>query len=231
MTGLEVQKSDLQSQAEKLSMVSHEILHQSCDVRNGVEQPRKKIRALATQLRNDLTKSTGLKDALDNTKAKMALMDKLMVELDANARQAEQLQRNIIEQKQILGAVRVSTQAKRLIDEIGEQTDELLKAKSDAEQQVHAVSQEVEAMLRNKERLRRELERTQVEFEDEQMAILVLESELKHLRSEFERIKSMAIVEARRNVELQRTIREQEMDATVRYLATHAKDIHKVGRV
>jgi hypothetical protein len=65
----------------------------------------------------------------------------------------------------------------------GEQTDELLKAKPDAEQQVQAVSQEVEAMLRNEERLRRELKRTQVESKDEQMAILVLESELNESRS------------------------------------------------
>jgi sugar-specific transcriptional regulator TrmB len=231
MTDWGTHKSELQTQAEKLGLVSHDILHQSSQAKKGVDEQRRTITALATQLRNDLGKSKELKDALDDAKAKVALIDNLSTELQANHDQANQLRKNIIEQKQILRAVRVSAQARRMLDEIAEQTDELMKAKSDAEQQVAAVSREAEAILQKEETLKKQLDEAQIKYKQEQMALLVLESEMKELQAEFERVKTQAVVEGRRNVELHKTIREEKMDATVRYLATHAKDIHRVDRV
>jgi hypothetical protein len=224
-------KSELQTQAEKLGLVSHDILHQSSQAKNGVEDQRRTIVALATQLRNDLGKSKELKDALDDAKAKVALIENLAAELEANHEQANQLRKNIIEQKQILRAVRMSAQARRMLDEIAEQTEELMKAKADAEHQVAAVSQEADAILQREESLKRRLEGAQAEYREEQMALLVVESEMRELRAEFERVKIQAVAEGRRNVELQTTFRKEKMDATVRYIATHTKDIHRVDRV
>jgi hypothetical protein len=231
MLGWMGEKSDLQTQAEKLGLVSHDILHQSSQSRQGVEEQRRMIFTLASQLRGDVEKAKELKDALDDARAKVALIDTLASELEANHKQAQQLQRNITEQKQILRAVRISAQAKRLIDEIGEQTDDLLKAKADAQLQVDTVSKEADAMLLKEEELKGRLQQAQTVFKNEQMGLLVIESELRELQSEFERVKRLAIVEGRRNVELQKSIREERIDATVRYLATHEKDIHRVDRV
>jgi chromosome segregation ATPase len=229
--GWQSQKSDIQTEAEYLAMVSHDVLHQSSESRVGVEQQRKKIASLATQLRTDTEKAKELKDELELAKSKVALIDNLAVELDANRKQAEDLQRSIVEQRQILRAVRISAEARRLVDDISSQTDELVRAKSDAEAQVEAVMKELDGLLKNEDQLKSELAQAQREFKSEQMALLVLEAELRELRAEFERVKVRAIEEGRRNVELQKSLREERMNATVRYIVTHSRDIHRVDRV
>jgi chromosome segregation ATPase len=117
------------------------------------------------------------------------------------------------------------------MDDIAEQTAELLKAKDDAEQHIQAVEQEVEKMLESEAKLKEDLERSQDEFKNEQMATLVLESEVTELRAEFERLKALALVEGQRHVQLQRTVREEKMEGALRYLITHGREVHRADRV
>jgi hypothetical protein len=209
-------KSELQTQAERRGLVGHEILHQSVQARNSVEEQRWTVVELATQPWNDLDESKKLKDPVEDAKAKIALAENLAAGREANREQGSQLRKSIQEQKQRPRAIRISTQGRLILDEIAEQTEGLTKAKDDAELQAAAVTREEDA---------------QIAYRRKQMALLAPESELRELQAEFERVKRQAVAEGRRNVELQKAIREEKKDATVRYVATHARDIYRVGHV
>lgn len=86
--------------------------------------------------------------------------------------------------------------------------------------------------LKTKEEiLKKELEKSQEIFKNEQMSMFVMEAELRELKSEFERVKQNLIDEGRRNVELQKLIREEKMDATMRFLLNHSTEIHRVDKI
>ena len=199
--------------------------------RSHIEKQRKEIRRLANELRDDLTKSKQLRDSVDDAKTKVALIDNLKTEIEANKEHAEQLQKSIAEQRQYLRAVRVSAQAKAIISDLEKQTDELITTKEEAEKELESSRHELEELCETEKRLNNEYLQAQEAFKAEQMSVLVVEAELRELKAEFERVKANVIQEGRRNVELQKSLREEKMNATMRFLLTHANEIHRADKV
>ena len=225
------QKAELLSDAENMALGSQKIVHESSVAREGVEKQRKEIRRLANELRDDLTKSKQLRDSVDDAKTKVALIDNLKTEIEANKEHAEQLQKSIAEQRQYLRAVRVSAQAKAIISDLEKQTDELITTKEEAEKELESSRHELEELCETEKRLNNEYLQAQEAFKAEQMSVLVVEAELRELKAEFERVKANVIQEGRRNVELQKSLREEKMNATMRFLLTHANEIHRADKV
>ncbi|OHT13866.1 hypothetical protein TRFO_15886 [Tritrichomonas foetus] len=225
------EKSELLSEAEHLSMISHDALHKSSEAREYVDNQRKKIQSLAAELRHDLTKSKELRDKLDDAKTKVTLIPNLLMEIDMNKNSADSMNKNISEQKQILKAVRVSKQAQEVLDDIAKQTEELAFAKKDSERTLENTQKELVTLKEKEKIIKKELEIAQEDFKNEQMKVFVMEAELRDLRSEFQRMKAMVIEEGRKNVELHKTLREQKMDATMRFWLDHSNEIHKAEKV
>lgn len=225
------EKADLLSESECLAMVSHETVHKTTEAREFVEGQRKRIQALANELRGDLTKSKELRDQLDDTKCKIALIDNLIQEIDANKRQADNLTAQIKEQKQILRAVRISAQAKLVLEDLASQTTELVEAKENAERSQKEAKEELTELVQNEKNLKQDLAQAQENFKQEQMEVFVIEAEIRDLNIELNNLKSAVIEEGRKNVELQRYIREEKIDATMRYMVLHSNEIHRVNQV
>ena len=225
------EKSELLSRAEHLSLISHEALHKSTESREFVDNQRKKIQTLANELKHDLAVSKKLKEKLDDAKYKVALIPNLTSEIDVNKRQADTMNKNITEQKQILKAVRVSKQAQAVLDDIAKQTEELEFSKSNSEKTYESAKEELEALKEKEKRVIVELEAAREKFKEAQMNVFVTESELKDMKAEFQRVKNLVIEEGRKNVELQKTMREQKMEAAMRYIRAHSKEIHRSDKV
>lgn len=225
------EKSDLLNEAEELSMVSHDAVHKASEAREFVDQQRKKIHNLAAELRNDLTVSKDLRDKLDDAKTKVSLIPNLLTEIDINKNSVDNLNKGIGEQRQILKAARVSKQAQTVLDDIAKQTEELIFAKKDSERTFDNVTKELKQLEEKEAGLNQKLNKAREDFKNEQMLVFVLEAELRELKSEHSRVKAMVIEEGRKNVALQKTIREEKMDATMRYIKNHSNEIHRVERV
>lgn len=225
------EKSELLSQAEQLSMISHDALHKASEARELVDQQRKKIHSLALELRNDLTSSKQLRDQLDDAKNKVSLIPNLMTEIDVNNSNADTMNKGIGEQRQILKAVRVSKKAQAVLDDISKQIEDLAFAKKDSEKSLDSTKKELNELKEKEESVKKELEKAQKDFKNEQMKVFVMESELRELKAEFQRVKSLVIEEGRKNVELEKSIREEKMDATLRFIMTHANEIHRADKV
>lgn len=231
LTEWATEKAELLTEAENMSLTSQKILHESSQAREGVERQRKEIRKLANELRDDLTKSKQLRDAVDEAKMKVSLIDNLKAEIEANKERAEQLQKGIAEQRQFLRAVRVSAQAKAIISDLEKQTEELTGTKENAEKELEERRNEYQSLCEAEVRTKHELLMAQEAFKAEQMSLLVVEAELRELKAEFERVKETVIEEGRKNVELQKSLREEKMNATMRFILTHSKDIHRADKV
>lgn len=225
------EKSELLNQAEKLSMISHDALHKASEERELVDQQRKRIHSLALELRNDLTSSKQLRDKLDDAKNKVSLIPNLLSEIDVNNCNADNMNKGIGEQKQILKAVRVSKKAQAVLDDISKQIEDLNFAKKDSERSLESTKKELSELKEKEEAVKKELLKAQNDFKSEQMKVFVMEAELRELKAEFQRVKSLAIEEGRKNVELEKTIREEKMDATLRFIMTHANEIHRADKV
>jgi hypothetical protein len=225
------ERMDLQSSTEELSMLTHGALHTSTEARNAIDTQRRRIRELAADLRRDLLHTKELHDLLEEAKVKLSMVDQLINETDANRMQAENLERNIAQQKQILRAVRVSKQAQTLIDDLANQTAELQKAKDAAEAQAAQAELDVQESILNEERLAQELEVEQTRFALAQMDASALDAELKELRAEFQREKEFVIIDGRKNVELHTWIREERIDAAARFMVENSRKIHRLDRV
>ncbi|KAK8893337.1 hypothetical protein M9Y10_021754 [Tritrichomonas musculus] len=225
------EKSDLLNQAEQLSTISHDALHKASEAREIVDQQRKKIHSLALELRNDLTTSKQLRDKLDDAKNKVSLIPNLLSEIDVNNSNADSMNKGIGQQKQILKAVRVSKKAQAVLDDISKQIEDLAFSKKDSEKTLESTKKELNELKEKEDGIKKELQQAQDEFKKEQMGVFVLEAELRELKSEFDRVKSLVIEEGRKNVELQKFIREEKMDATLRFIMTHSNEIHKAEKV
>lgn len=141
------------------------------------------------------------------------------------------MNKGIGQQKQILKAVRVSKKAQAVLDDISKQIEDLAFSKKDSEKTLESTKKELNELKEKEDGIKKELQQAQDEFKKEQMGVFVLEAELRELKSEFDRVKSLVIEEGRKNVELQKFIREEKMDATLRFIMTHSNEIHKAEKV
>lgn len=225
------EKSGLLSNAEQLSLVSHDALHKASQMREQVEGQRKKIQSLAAEFRADLSKSKELRELLDDYKMKVALTDNLIAEIDANKRKSDLMLTQINEQKMLMRAVRVSQAAKQKLDDLASQTEELNQTKETAETQYNEAKEELQSFVIREGPLRNKLKEAEEEFKKKQMEVLVLEADIREIKAELLRTKPKAIGEGRKNVGLQRVLKKKNMDATQKYLIRHQADVFGIEKV
>jgi len=225
------EKTELLSKAEKLSLVSHEALHNASLKREMVEQQRRKIQGLAADLRSDLSKAKELRELLDEQKNQVALIENLILEIDSNKRRADSLVSQINEHKMLLRAVRISAHAKEKIESLEAQVKELTDAKNDAQAKLNQANEEYISMNKKEKELQKQNATMDSEFKIRQMEVFILESEIKELGSEVSRIQPKAIEEGRKYINLNRLLKKKKMDATQRFLLNNSSNVHRSMRV
>lgn len=224
-------KAQLLSAAEQFSLISHDALHKASQMREQVEGQRKKIQNLASEFRTDLSKSKELRELLDSYKTKVALTDSLIQEIDSNNRKSDQMKTQINEQKMLLRAVRVSQAAKAKLDDLANQTSELNQTKKTAEEALEMAKSELKALEEKEDPLKEQLSVAEANFKKNQMEVLVLEADIRELKSELERMKPLVLNEGRKNVNLMRVFKKKNMDATAKYLSMHCQDIYLPDKI
>lgn len=220
-------KSDLLSETEHISMISHDALHKASKMRESVEMQRRKIQTLAAEFRHDLAKSKELRATLDRQKSNILLTDNLTIEMDENKQKSDMIQNCINEQKLLLRAVRVSEAAKQKIDELNEQVEELRKTQIEVERVLEESKQEYASLEKLERELKQNLIITQTDFKSRQMEVFVLEANIRELKDELNLIKRMALDEGKKNVELSRELRKKRMEATSRFFSKNHRVIHR----
>lgn len=225
------ERGEYQAEAEHLSIASQASLHNCTVIRDEVEDQRRKIQFLASELRNCLTKSKELRDALDQGKNKIALTKNLLMEIESNNQSVESLNKMINEQKAILKAVRVSEQAQMVLDDLKAQTEELRVTKTNADNNLEKATREHIEAKRYEQEMKEKLSKAMKEFKTAQMEMLILESDVRELKTEHEKQRKLAIEEGRKNLELQRSLRVEKMEAAQRFIIENVDKIHRVDRV
>ena len=225
------ERNEYLSEAERLSILAQQAVHDAAIARTEVEQQRKKIQGLAADFRRELSRAKTLRDAVDSAKMKVQLTKNLVAEIDANNQKVENLTQLINEQKTILKAVRISEQAKSVLDDLDHQVSELTDAKARADRQLTRILDEQARLKDTYIDAQGMLKRARDRFKAAQMEMLVLEAEIRDLKAEHDKQKVVAMENGRRNRELQRDIRVERMEATQRFVLENSKKIHRVDRV
>lgn len=225
------QRSEFLVHAEELSIVSQASICTASQARKEVDAQRSTMKALAIELRRHLSQSKDLRTAIDQGKAKVALVKNLKIEIEANEEHLDVIKRLIEEQKTILKAVRVSEQAQSVLDDLDEQINDLKNTKEE-------VTMELQRTLRDQGEIRHiemegkaKLDAALNMFKRAQTEMFVLESDVRELRAEHDKQKRTAVRERRRHVDLQRQVRVERMEATQRFVYDNSDKIHRVDRV
>ncbi|OHT01754.1 hypothetical protein TRFO_31318 [Tritrichomonas foetus] len=225
------ERSELLSEAEKYSIISQDALHKSAIIREQVESQRKKIQKLATELRTNLSHSKELREKLDENKRKVALIQNLIIEIDANSTKTDQLEKTVAEQRAILKAVRISEQAQSILDDNEDQIKELQTAKHNAKLQlIEAKKEQKLASIQEKHALQRVAEEEK-KFREAQSRMFVLEADIREMKEEYTKQRQSAITEGIKNVDLQVKLKGERIDAAQRFIIENCGKIHRVERV
>ena len=225
------ERNEFLSVCEHLAVTAQQTVHDAAVARAEVEQQRKRIQGLAMDFRRELSKAKVLRDAVDNAKMKVQLTKNLSLEIDSNNQKVEALTKLINEQKTILKAVKISDQAKAVLEDLDKQVAELTDAKAKATAELHATLDKKARLKADHANAQAELKRARDYFKAAQMEMLVLEADIRELKSEHDKQILTARENGRRNRELQRDIRVERMEATQKYVIENSDKIHKVDRV
>ncbi|KAH0787214.1 hypothetical protein GPJ56_008928 [Histomonas meleagridis] len=225
------ERSDLLSSVEHYLLVSHDYVKKASEARATVKDQRNKILELSNKLRNKLIKSKKLRISLDESKSKVSKIENLQSEIESNEKRSKELSLEIVEQNKILKAVRVSIQAKNVINNISEQINELTSTKEKSENDLKVILNELRNLEDEEKKVKCELESAKDEFKIEQMKVFSLDSELKELKSELERVKVNTADEIKKSNELNSAVRDEKVNTAMRFLITHSGEIYKAERV
>ena len=226
-----IEKTKLLSCSEKLSIDSHQALHTSTLKKEGVEAQRTKISKLAYELRQCLSKAKELRDLLEEQKQKVNLIDTLTIEIDQNKAKSNHLIEMINQQKLLLGAKKVSKEATEMIKQQNDQIKELTETVIAANSHMLDVQDEKARLEQNEISLKEALDRADEEFRRSQTNVLVLDSEIAQLKRELERASKEAKDEGRKNVDLNRRLREEKIEAAESFLERNVRSIHRPDKV
>lgn len=221
----------LLTEAEKYSMISQSSIHKAAEIAEEVESQRKKIQKLSAELRNCLAKSKQIKEQLDQDKKKLAMIQNLKDEIEANTSKTAELEKTLAEQRQVLRAVKISAQAQSILDENDAQIADLKKSKKEAnnklkeaERQQYEIDQlELDVLRRIEEATRR--------FQLEQSQMFVLESDIREMKSEYAKKRQAALDQGKKQVELQCQLKGEKINAAQRFIIENVNQIHRVDRV
>lgn len=225
------ERSELLAQAEEISLMSQSALHKSTLISEQVEQQRRQIQKLAADLRVNVKHSKELRDKLEDSKRKVALIQSLSTEIEANNKKTEELEKAVTEQKAILKAVRISQQAQSILDENKEQIKELRAAKEDAKEKLATVMREKKEAEDLEKLTIQKIADAKNRFKIAQSKMFVLEADVRELKAEYAKQRQAAIDQGRKNVDLQCKLKNERIDATQRFIFENCNQIHKVERV
>lgn len=225
------ERSELLAQAEEVLLMSQTALRKSSTLSEQVEQQRRQIQKLAADLRTNVKQSKELRDKLEDSKSKVALIQSLSIEIDANTSKTEELEKTVSEQKAILKAVRISQQAQSILDENSEQIKELRAAKEDAKEKLSQTLREKREAEALEELAKQKVIDAQNRFKYAQSQMFVLEADVRELKAEYAKQRQEAIDQGRKNVDLQCKLKNERIDATQRFIIENCNQIHKVERV
>lgn len=225
------ERSELLAEAEKYSLISQTSLHKSAIISEQVEQQRRKIQGLAAELRKSVKKSKELRDQLEDSKRKVALIQSLSLEIDSNSSKTEELQKVVSEQKAILKAVRISQQAQSILDDNEVQIKELREAKENAKEKLTKAMREKREAEELEQLTIQKVYDAQNRFKKAQSQMFVLEADVRELKAEYAKQRQSAIDQGRKNVDLQCQLKNERIDATQRFIIENCNHIHKVDRV
>lgn len=226
-----VERSELLSEAESLSIQSQSVVHNTTVARENVEEQRRKIQKLAIELRTSLTRSKELRDQLDSSKEKVALTDNLRIEIDSNNNRLTFLNKQINEQKQVLKAVRISEAARSAIEANNDQIQELHEIEIKCTSELLEAQKEEAEVIDQLNAIEDNVAEADERFKNAQSEMLVLDSDIRELSAEYNRQVQEAIEQGRKNVGLETELRKEKIEAAQRYLISNCDKIHKVETV
>ena len=225
------EKTKLLSNSEKLSIQSHEQLHNASLHREKVDQQRGKMQQLAQELRQCLTTAKEMRSLLDEEKNKVALINTLTSEIDANRSKSDQLISQVNEQKVLLNAKKVSQAALNILDDQKKQIQELKEVLQKVEGIRNKAEHEKDKLEREEKRLNEELINATELFKKTQTRAMVLDSDIEQLKAELERSLNAAKAEGKKNVQLNKTYREEKIIAADSFIERNILTIHRPERV
>ena len=225
------EKTKLLSDSEKLSIQSHEQLHNASLHREKVDQQRNKMQQLAQELRQCLTTAKEMRCLLDDEKNKVALINILTSEIDANKNKSDQLIAQVNEQKLLLNAKKVSQAALNILDDQKNQIQELKEVLQKAEDIRDKAEYERNKLEKEEKRLSEALDNATELFKKTQTRAMVLDSDIEQLKAELERSLNAAKAEDKKNVQLNKTLREEKIMAADSFIERNITTIHRPEKV
>lgn len=224
------EKQELVIKCEMISRVSQDSLHQATIARTSVEAQRAKIKELANELKSILANSKVLKDKIDAMKSLYSISDTLTNELSANKTEIEKLNQELVTQKKILKAVKVSATGQKKLDEIKQQLQSLAETRAKAETDFEKAISDLQKAKENETNSRSQLAIEEREFVEAQNSAMIIEAEVRVLQKELLRIKENAVAAGRKNLTLQMSLREEKLRSTQNFMLGRMFDIYKPER-
>ena len=212
------EKSNYMQDAEKWSIKSHEAQTNAHKERVKVNEMRSTITKLASELRDSLSETKRLKDNLEDVKAKLKLVPDLTEEIEANRKKADELLSDINEQRLLLSAATKSGKTNALLNDLQTQIDKLISVLAEETEKRDNCLNEYQNLVQYHQELMQRTEELDEDFRQTQMSMLAFESENLALTQSLEKIKEEAMIEGQKNVLLNRTIKQERINAAEQFL-------------